>query len=60
MSILSARKKAGLSQKKLAEALGVTAGAVCQWEKGYAMPRIDKLIKLADLCGCTIDELIRN
>lgn len=60
MSIRLARMKAGLTQKKVAELLGVTAGAVCQWEKGMNKPRLDKLVKLADLCGCTVDELIRE
>lgn len=60
MSIREARKKAGLSQGKVAEALGVTTGAVSMWEIGLTQPRPDKLVALADLFKCTVDELLRG
>lgn len=56
-SLLKLRKKAGLSQQYIAECLGVTQGAVSQWEKGQAMPSADKLPQLSQILGCTIDEL---
>ena len=59
MSFLSARTKAGLSQAAVAERLGISAASVCQWETGKNLPRSDKLIEIADLYGCTIDELLR-
>ena len=58
MSFLSARRKAGLSQATVAEELGVTPAAVCQWETGKTAPDSRKLPKIADLFGCTIDELL--
>ena len=51
------RKETGLSQQYIAECLGVTQGAVSQWEKGQAMPSADKLPQLAQILGCTVDEL---
>ena len=51
------RKKAGLTQAGLAEALGVTQACVAMWETGKALPNSDKLPKLAEVLGCTIDEL---
>jgi transcriptional regulator with XRE-family HTH domain len=60
LSIKTERKKAGLSQRKVAEALGVTGGAVSMWELGMTQPRPDKLVALADLFHCTVDELLRG
>lgn len=42
---------------QLASAMDVTVVAVRKWELGEAMPSADKLPALADLLGCTIDEL---
>lgn len=54
------RKKAGISQKKLAEELKVTQGAISQWERGVTFPSIDKLPELAKILKCNINELINN
>lgn len=58
MSFLSARKKAGLSQVEVAEELGVSSAAVCQWETGKTAPDSRRLPKIAELFSCTIDELL--
>lgn len=58
LSFLSARKKAGLSQADVAEELGVSSAAVCQWETGRTVPDARKLPKIAELFGCTVDELL--
>ena len=58
MSFVQAREKAGLSQAAVAEQLGVTAPAVCQWEKGKTSPKMPMLRKIAKLYGCTVDELV--
>jgi len=54
------REAKGMSQMVIAQLLGVTQGCVSQWEKGTSMPRADKLMKLAGLLGCTVDELLGN
>lgn len=51
------RKAAGLSQVEAARRLGVTQGALSQWESGTSLPRADKLPEIARLYGCTVDEL---
>lgn len=56
-SIKIFRTKNGLSQSALAELLGVCQQAVAQWETSKTLPRGETLIKLADLFGCSIDEL---
>lgn len=53
----NARLKANMSVSEVMKALNVSDGAVYQWETGVTFPRRDKLMKLATLYGCTIDEL---
>lgn len=56
--ILSARKKAGLSQVDLADALGVSRQSVSKWETGEANPEIGKLPELARLLDVSTDWLL--
>lgn len=58
MGFLSARESAGFTQKKVAEELGIDQSAVSLWETGKTAPRVSILVKLADLYGCTVDELL--
>ena len=37
------RKERALTQEQLAEALGVTVGAVYKWEAGLSQPELGKL-----------------
>lgn len=57
MKIQILREKAGLSKVDVARRLGLDLSTVCHWESGVAVPRADKLPVLADLFGCSIDEL---
>jgi HTH-type transcriptional regulator/antitoxin HipB len=52
------RKKAGLSQEGLAEALGVSRQTVSKWERSESSPDTDNLIALAKLYGASLDELL--
>ena len=56
--LILARKRLGLSQEALAEALGVSRQAVSKWETGEALPETGKLPALAKLLGVSIDELL--
>ena len=58
--IRNARVKSGLKVDEVASHMGVTEGAVYQWETGFSNPDIDKLPKLAQLFGCSVDELLRE
>ena len=51
------RKRAGLTQIEAAAAIGVTQGTVSQWESGKSFPRGNMMVAVAELYGCTIDEL---
>ena len=52
------RRKAGLSQDSLAEKLDVSRQAVSKWERDEAMPETEKLIRIAQLFGASLDELL--
>lgn len=58
--ILSLRTARGMSQDDLAEKLEVSRQSVSKWETGQSTPDLDKIIKLADLFGVTVDELVRE
>ena len=58
--IYELRTGSGLSQLDLAEKLGVSRQSVSKWETGQAVPDLDKLIRLADLFGISVDELVRE
>lgn len=57
MRIRELREAAGFSQMDLARQMGVSGPSVIQWEKGRTLPTADKLPRLADLLGCSIDAL---
>lgn len=52
------RKKAGLTQSKLAEKVGVTQGAIMQWERGMTMPSSKRLMTLAKAVGQSVEALL--
>ena len=54
------RRECGMTQDQLAGALDVSQSAVAMWERGQCVPRPDKLIKLSELFGCTVDELLKG
>ena len=58
--ILALRTQLGLSQGELAEKLEVSRQSVSKWETAQSVPELDKLIRLADLFGVSVDELVRE
>ena len=54
------RKKSGLSQEQLAEALNVSRQAISKWEGGSATPESDKLLALSNYFGVSLDYLLKD
>ena len=54
----SERRKNGLTQEDLAEAMGVSRQAVSKWEQGEGWPEAEKLLALADRFGVSLDYLM--
>lgn len=52
------RKQHNLTQEQLAEALGVTVGAVYKWENARSTPEVSLLIELADMFEVSVDALL--
>lgn len=52
------RKAHGLTQEQLAEAMGVTVGAVSKWELGQSAPDLSTLLELADFFDVSVDALL--
>lgn len=52
------RKQHNMTQLQLANALKVTQGAVNHWEKGKAKPKVEKLLHMAQIFDCTVEDLI--
>lgn len=52
------REEKKLTQKEMANRLGVTAPAVNKWESGSSMPDIQLLSPIARLLGITVDTLL--
>lgn len=59
-TVAERRKEAGLTQKQLANLLGLKRSSISKWENGASKPRAETLKKLADLLNCTVDELLKE
>ncbi len=57
-NLFEARKRAGLSQDKVAEKLGITRQTISKWETNETIPDIYQAKKLAKLYNLSLDELI--
>lgn len=56
--IQEARKNAGLTQKELAQRLGVAAGTIQQYELNKRRPRAEQLIEIANILNVTVGFLL--
>jgi transcriptional regulator with XRE-family HTH domain len=51
------RRREGLSQQSLADALGHHQVTIAKWESGKYMPRPDTLQKIAECLDCQVSSL---
>lgn len=58
LQLYELRQQAGITQKQLARDLNMSAGNLCDWEKGRTEPDIAKLICLADYFDVSLDCLL--
>lgn len=58
--IVELRKGKNLTQKALAEQLGITDKAVSKWERGLSCPDISLLAALSEILGVTTGELLNG
>lgn len=55
--LMKRRRELGLTQDELAEKLNISRQSISRWENGECMPESDKLIKLSEILGVSLDEL---
>lgn len=54
------RKEHNYTQEQLAQLLGVSRQAVSRWESDLAYPETEKLLRLGELYGCSMDHLLKD
>ena len=59
-SITLLRTQKGWSQGDLADALDVSRQSISKWETDTSVPELEKLIRLSELFGVTLDALVRG
>lgn len=57
-AIASERRRAGLTQRALADRLGVSLSKVSRWETGRCVPFGADLVKMHEVFGCSTDYLL--
>ncbi|MBQ7516621.1 MAG: helix-turn-helix transcriptional regulator [Schwartzia sp.] len=57
-SIREKRIERDWTQETLAKRLGVERSTIAKWESGKIRPQAAHLIALAEVFGCTVDELL--
>lgn len=57
--IAKIRKEAGLTQRQLAEQMGVTVTTVSNWETGLRKPALtpSKMFQLCKILSCSLEQL---
>ncbi|WP_051246811.1 helix-turn-helix transcriptional regulator [Nocardioides halotolerans] len=56
--VREARKRAGLTQRALAERAGTTQSAIARLESGRTRPAFDDVLRLVRLCGLDLDVML--
>lgn len=59
-NLIMLRNIHGYSQEEVAAGIEVSRQAYARWEKGTALPDIEKCAKLADFYGVSIDGLVKT
>jgi len=59
-NIVRLRTEKNWSQGDLADALDISRQSVSKWETDASVPELEKLLKLSELFGVTLDELVRG
>ena len=52
------RKARGMTQRQLAQSLNTAHGTIAKWELGYTGLSMENLVALADVLGCSTDEIL--
>lgn len=59
-NLIHLRAANNMTQEQLAMMLGVSRQSVTKWESEKSYPEMDKLIKMCQIFGCTLDDLVQG
>ncbi len=54
------RTAAGMTQKELADQLGVTVPTVSKWELGQRTPELEKVFRMTLIFGVPIEKIVQR
>lgn len=58
--LITLRKESGYTQSALAEKMDVSRQAISSWELGETVPSLEKLMRLGELYGVSVDYLVNG
>jgi transcriptional regulator with XRE-family HTH domain len=60
LTLAKLREQAGLTQRQLAEALGVTITTISNWERGVKEPNLNfaQVKRVTEVLQCSLDDLV--
>ena len=56
--VYKARKRCGYTQAETGKALGVNANTISSYERGKTQPSMDKIMKISEISGLSIGEIL--
>ncbi len=59
-NLIHLRAVNNMTQEQLAMLLGVSRQSVTKWESEKSYPEMDKLLKMCQIFGCTLDDLVQG
>ena len=54
------RDKKGLRDADVSKATGISQSVFTDWKNSKSSPKIDKLVKIADFFGVSLDDFVRS
>ena len=54
------RDKMGIRDADVSKATGIPQSVFTDWKNSKSSPKIDKLMKIADFFGISLDDFVRN
>jgi len=58
--VAALRTQSGLTQVQLAALIGVTPNTIQNWEKDNGLDQLERYLKLAEIFGCKVSDLVER
>lgn len=53
------RDEKGITDYRVSQETGISTATLTSWKQGLYVPKVDKLLKIADFFGISIEELLQ-